>query len=48
MTFKWFEKIFSNSENSYESIERAMKESKVEAAEIAVFKETEAKGLKQD
>ena len=46
MIFKWFKKIFFNNKKKDESIERVIKELKIRAAELAVFRETEAIRLK--
>ena len=46
MIFKWFKKIFFNNKKKDESIERVIKELKIRAAKLAVFKETEAIRLK--
>ncbi len=46
MILKWFKKIFFNSSKRDEYIERQIKELKLRAAELAVFKETEAIRLK--
>ena len=44
--FKGFKKIFFNNKKRDEYIERQIKELKIRAAELAVFKETEAIRLK--
>lgn len=46
MMFEWVKKIFFNGKKRDEYIERQIKELKIRAAELAVFKETEAKRLK--
>ena len=46
MIFKLFKKIFFNNKSRDKSTEQLIKELKVRAAELAVFKEAESKRLK--
>ena len=46
MIFKLFKKIFFNNKSRDKSTEQLIKELKLRAAELAVFKEAESKRLK--